>query len=118
MDISQTLESIGYEVPSIFATAEEALGKIFEIKPDLVLIDIVLKGKMNGIELAGRLKEFDIPVVYLTAISENNLIERAKLTEPYGYITKPFHEEKLKQIIKKALYKHETDKKHRMEIQA
>lgn len=82
MDIKHTLESFGYEVPYVATSGEEAVEKALEIMPDLILMDIVLKGDIDGVEAASMIKDFNIPLIYLTAHSEENTIERAKLTEP------------------------------------
>lgn len=109
MDIKQTLESFGYEVPYVASSGEEAINKALEIMPDLILMDIILKGETDGVEAASRIKSLEIPVIYLTAHSEESTIERAKLTEPYGYIIKPYEHTELKYAIELALYKHKTE---------
>lgn len=113
-DIRITLENLGYEVPAIALSAEAAIEKVEEVKPDLVLIDIVLKGEMDGIEAAEQIRSrFGIPVVYLTAYSDNKKLERAKLTEPFGYLIKPYKEEEIKSAIEIALFKAEMEMKLR-----
>ena len=82
-----------------------------EKRPDLVLMDIVLQGEMDGIETASQIRSrFDIPVVYLTAYSDEKILGRAKITEPYGYIIKPFTERELNINIEIALYKHKAER--------
>jgi len=110
MDIRETLESFGYEVPLTIASGEEALEKIIEIKPDLVLIDIILKGEMDGIKLADEIKKMDIPIAFITALSENILSQHDKLKESYNYLSKPFKREELEYTIEKTINKLETDK--------
>ena len=105
LDIKRTLESFGYEVPYVASTGEEAVIKALEIMPDLILMDIVLKGKTDGIDAALEIKKFNIPVIFLTAHPEESTIERAKLTEPYGYLTKPYDTIELKYSIELAIYK-------------
>jgi PAS domain S-box-containing protein len=105
MDIKRTLESFGYDVPYIALSGEEAVEKALSIMPDLILMDIILKGDNDGIEAATQIKELNIPVIYLTAHSEASTIERAKLTEPYGYIIKPYDSNELKYAIELAIYK-------------
>jgi CheY-like chemotaxis protein len=84
-DIKRSLQNMGYEVPAIVSSGEEAVKKAGEIEPDLVLMDIVLTGKMNGIRAAGRIRSaFNIPVIYLTAHSNEEILEQAKTTEPFG----------------------------------
>jgi two-component sensor histidine kinase len=110
-DIKGTLEDLGYEVSAITPSGEEALEKIKKIQPDSVLMDIMLEGEMDGIETAQKILDlFDIPVVYITAYSNPEILQRAKKTEPYGYILKPFHERDLQINIEMALYKHEARK--------
>lgn len=112
MDIKRTLEMLGFEVVSTASRGHEAIQKAQELKPNLILMDIILKGEIDGIETAAIIKEqFNIPVIYLTAHSDDNTFQRAKLTEPYGFITKPVNHEGLKGTIETSLYKHDHDKK-------
>ncbi len=111
-DIKQVLEYRGYQVPEIISSGEEALEKIKEIKPDLVLLDIKLAGKMDGIETAQRIRsQNDIPIVYLTALGDDKTFQRAKQTDPFGYIYKPAEEKDLIATVETALYKHSIQKK-------
>ncbi|MBI4813073.1 MAG: PAS domain S-box protein [Methanobacterium sp.] len=103
LDIKHTLESFGYNVPYIASRGEEAVEKALEIMPDLVLIDIVLKGDFNGIKVASEIKKLNIPFIYLTAHSEEATVQEAKLTEPYGFIIKPYAPLELKYTIDIAL---------------
>jgi len=108
-DIENTLKNLGFSVSSIVSSGEEAINKVKKKSPDLVLMDIVLKGEMDGIEAAKQIKErFHIPVVYLTAYADKKLLERVKITEPFGYIVKPFEERELHTTIEIALYKHKA----------
>jgi len=110
-DIRRSLENLGYSVLSIVSSGEKAIDEANEKSPDLVLMDIVLKGKMDGIDTAGKIRSrFNIPVVYLTAYSDDIILERAKITEPFGYIIKPFNERELHINIEIALYKHKIEK--------
>ena len=110
--IQRTLKKMGYDVPAIVSSGEEAIKKIKENNPDLILMDIVIHGKMDGIETAGQIHSlFDIPVVYLTAYADEKTLERAKITEPFGYLIKPFKERELQITIEIAFYKHEMEKK-------
>ena len=112
MDIRINLENMGYEVSAVTSSGEEAIEKISQSMPDLVLIDIIIKGKMNGVELAQKLKEmYDLPFIYLTSNSEEKTLEQAKLTEPFGYVIKPFDVIELKYTIEIGLYKHKMEKK-------
>jgi PAS domain S-box-containing protein len=111
-DIKRSLQSIGYKVAAVVSSGEKAVEKAEEIRPDLVLMDIVLMGKINGIEAAGRIHSaFNIPVIYLTAYSDEEILERAKITEPFGYIIKPFDDRELHSVIEMSLYKHGMEKK-------
>lgn len=110
-DIRETLISLGYTVPGIAKSGETALEKIGQGHPDLVLMDIHLAGKMDGVEAAGKINVlFDIPVIYLTAYADKLLLERAKITEPYGYVLKPYDERELHSVIEMALYKHRIER--------
>ena len=113
-DIQSSLQNLGYTVSAIAPSGAEALVRVKEGNPDLVLMDIVLKGKMNGIEAADQIRsQFDIPVVYLTAYADEELLDQARITEPFGYILKPFEERELNTVIEIALYKHKMEKRLR-----
>ncbi|MCE5215336.1 MAG: PAS domain S-box protein, partial [Methanobacterium sp.] len=110
MNFEKLLKSFGYEVVGIASTGEDAIKMAIEQEPDLVLMDIVLKGEVDGIEAAAKIKEdFNIPVVYLTAHPEQSVIDRAKLTIPYGYLIKPVNQTDLKIAIELALYKYQIE---------
>ena len=112
MDIMQRADDLGYEVIGITPSGEEALEIVREDPPDLILMDIVLKGKIDGIEAAQRIHDnYDIPVLYLTAYSDEETLKRAKITEPFGYIIKPFEDRELHSSVEIAIYKHEMDRK-------
>ncbi|MGA2677259.1 MAG: PAS domain S-box protein [Methanobacterium sp.] len=112
MSFEQSLKSFGYDVVNIASTGEEALENVSNHKPDLILMDIFLKGEMDGIEAAAQIKKnFDIPIVYLTAHLEEIEVKRAKLTSPYGYIIKPVNKTDLKNIIELTFYKHQLESK-------
>ena len=105
-DIKNNVQSLGYDVSAVVSSGEEALKKVVENKPNLVLMDIKLKGDMDGIEAAGMIRSLaNIPVVYLTAHSDENTLRRAKITEPFGYVIKPFKNRNLHIAIEMALYK-------------
>jgi DNA-binding LytR/AlgR family response regulator len=109
-DIQNSLVKLGYIVTNIVASGEKALNSIEEKKCDLIMMDIMLKGKMNGIETANIIKEkYHIPIIFLTAYADDDTIKKAKLAEPYGYIMKPFKEKELQTTIEMAIYKHEQD---------
>lgn len=112
LDIKQRAESLGYQVTGIAPSGEEALELVAQEKPDLVLMDIVLKGEMDGIETAEQIREkWDLPVIYLTAYSDEKTLERAKLTQPFGYLIKPFEDRDLHSAVEMAIYKHQMDSK-------
>jgi CheY-like chemotaxis protein len=101
---------MGYDTVDIAAEGEEALEKVEDLRPDLVLMDIHIKGEKDGIEVAGEVRSrFGIPVVYLTAFADEAIVQRAKITEPFGYILKPYQERDLETTVEIALYKHEAD---------
>lgn len=107
MNLEKMLEKLGYVVSDVATSGKEAIEKISEVLPDLVLMDIMLEGDMDGVETAEQVqRRFNIPVVYLTAYSDEKTLERAKITEPYGYILKPFNERELHSAIEIALYKY------------
>ena len=113
-DIEYSLKTLGYKVTGIASSGEKAIQKAKDARPDLVLMDIRLKGTMDGIEAAHRLREeHSIPVVYLTAYADEGTLERAKVTGPFGYILKPFNEKELCSTIEMALYKHRIDQELR-----
>ena len=112
-DIQKRLENLGYTVSAVASTGKEALEKVAD-SPDLVLMDIVLRGGMDGIEAAEIIRtQFGIPVVYVTAYADEKTLDRAKITEPYGYVLKPFEDRELHTAIEIALYKHKMEKKVR-----
>ncbi|WP_243359093.1 HD domain-containing phosphohydrolase [Fundidesulfovibrio terrae] len=112
LDIQSRLRYMGYDVAGVASTGEDAVDKAGKLKPNLILMDIMLEGGMDGIEAAGLIKEnFGIPVVYLTAYADKQTLERAKITNPFGYIIKPFEDRELQTTIEMAVYKYETDRK-------
>ncbi len=114
IDIQNRLKRLGYDVPAVASYGEEAVRKAAEIHPDLVLMDIMLTGEMDGIEAAQQIWDrFDIPVVYLTAYSDELTLQRAKVTAPFGYIVKPFEDRELHISLEIALYKHDIERKLR-----
>ena len=114
MDIQHRLKSLGYAAPDTVFTGEEAIQKAEETRPNLVLMDIMLPGEIDGVTAAEQIRaRFDIPVIYLTAYADEATLQRAKITEPYGYIVKPFKERELHITIDMALYKHRIERKLR-----
>ena len=109
--IKVTLQDLGYSVPAAVATGEDAVAKAEETRPDLVLMDIRLKGKLDGIEAARQIgSHLNIPVIYLTSYADENTLERAKTTRPFGYIVKPFDEKEVHATIEMAIYKDREEK--------
>jgi PAS domain S-box-containing protein len=110
-DLRFTLEQLGYEVVGSVATGEEAVALADQLKPDIILMDIFLAGTMDGIAAAETIRaSADIPVVFLTAFADPQIMEKAKITQPYGYILKPYQERELHTVIEIALYKHGVDR--------
>lgn len=109
-DIQQSLERLGYDVAGIASTGDAGIYLAKESKPDIVLMDIMLKGDMSGIEAAHIIREtLRIPVIFLTAYADDATLSKAKISEPYGYIIKPFKEVDLHTSIEMALYKNKKE---------
>lgn len=109
-DIQNSLNKLGYNVIGSANNGKDAIEKITELMPDLVLMDIMIKGPLNGIEVSEKIKEhMNIPIIFLTAYADEGTLSRAKITEPYGYILKPFKEIDLHSTIEMAVYKHHKD---------
>jgi PAS domain S-box-containing protein len=109
-DIRRIIEGFGYIVPAIVSTGEKAVQEAKNLHPDLVLMDIVLEGKMTGIDAAEEIRNrFSIPVIYLTAYSDRDTVKSAKETMPYGYLLKPVNEDELRTTVETALYKHKME---------
>jgi len=112
LDIRQSLNRLGYGVPGVAATGEEAIQAAHDLRPDLILMDIRLRGGMDGIEAASRIRqEQHLPIIYLTAFADTKTLNRAKTTEPYGYILKPFDDRELNSTIEMALYHHKMERR-------
>ncbi len=124
--LEDTLTGLGYRVVGPVATGEAAVKRVKAEEPDLVIMDIELAGKMNGITATERIESFsDVPVIYLTGYSHDPLLEQAKITAPYGYLVKPVPERELAAAIGVALYRHsldiklkESEEKHRLLFQS
>jgi two-component system, sensor histidine kinase and response regulator len=113
-DLRVRLELLGCQVAGSVPSGEKAVVMAGQCRPDLVLMDIRLEGRMDGIEAAQEIRrQWRLPVVYLTAYADDTTLERAKVTEPFGYILKPFKERELKTVIEMALYKHQADEEIR-----
>lgn len=105
-DIADRLAAMGYQACDLVATGEEAVKVAGQNKPDLILMDIYLQGEMDGIEAAGLIRSMsNVPILFLTTYADTDLLERAKKTEPYAYLLKPFVTYELRANIEMALYK-------------
>jgi two-component system, response regulator PdtaR len=109
--IKNRCEMLGYSVPAIVASGDAVSAIAKSVEPDLILMDVRLQGSMDGITAAEKLREeMDVPVVYITAYVDDETIEKAKMTEPYGYIVKPFSFADMKANIEIALHKFRMEK--------
>lgn len=109
-DIADSLKVLGYSISAIVFSGEEAIQAADDMHPDLVLMDIHLQGKMDGITAAEEIRSrFQIPVVYLTAYADDNTLQRVNATKPFGYVVKPFEEKNLHSAIQIALHRHQYD---------
>lgn len=114
MSISKSLERLGYTALDVVTSGKAAIQMAVELAPDLILMDIILDGPMDGIETVRKLRGMaDIPVIYLTANADNATVERARDTMPYGYLNKPINERDLFSNIESSLYKHSMERKLR-----
>ena len=110
MQLEERLTFMGYKVVGMASSGEEAVSMAKDLRPDLILMDIVMPGKIDGIDAAEIIKEeLDIPVIFLTGYTQNQFIERAKITGPFGYIVKPFQEREIKAAIEVALWKKDME---------
>ena len=109
--LKDILEKQRFTVSSTVASGEEAIHDAYSTNPDLILMDINLAGRMNGIETARKIRDdFNIPIVFLTAYGDEQILEEAKEADPYGYILKPFNERELVIVVEVAVHKHRTEK--------
>lgn len=112
MELAEKLSAMKYAVLAKVDTGEEAVEKALKLQPDLIVMDIRLNGDLDGIETAQKIREtLDVPIVYLTAYGDEETLERAKLTEPFGYLIKPYSETELRTTLEISLYKHRQEKK-------
>lgn len=117
LNLKMSLKKHGYNVIAIFHDSAQAKKHIFDYKPDIVIIDISLQEKDDGITLANFIKqEHSIPFIYLTSYSDDEIISQAKLTEPYGYIVKPFDPASLHATIQMAVFKYELETQRKENI--
>ncbi len=109
-DIQLTLKKLGYEVVGSATTGENAVELALSLKPDVILMDIMLKGAMSGVEAAESIqKEISVPIIFLTAYADDVTLNKAKKIRPYGYIIKPFKQMDLHTTIEIAIYKHKKN---------
>ena len=117
-EIKMVLESFEYTVTSMSSSGEEAIQNAEKDKPDLVLMDIVLEGEMDGIQAANEIRSrFNTPIIFLTAYTDEKILERASITGPFGYIVKPFVNEDLKISIEIAMYKYRIERERKRFIE-
>ena len=110
-DIENTLKKLGYDVVGNVSSGEDAISQSDEVRPELVLMDVRLRGEMDGIQAAEIIRDrFNVPVVYLTAYADEETILRAKKTTPFGYLVKPFNERELRATIEIAFYTHQVER--------
>ena len=110
-DIKSRLTRMGYEVPAIACRGREAISKALEFRPDLILMDINLRDDMDGVEAAIQIRaQYEVPIIFCSAYSNEETVERAKISEPYGYVLKPFDNRELEINIEIALYKHKVER--------
>jgi diguanylate cyclase (GGDEF)-like protein/PAS domain S-box-containing protein len=110
-DIQSRLSRMGYNVVGMASKGHEAIEKALDLRPDLILMDINLRDDMDGVEAAMEIRnQYKVPIIFCTAYSNEETLERAKITEPYGYVLKPFDNRELEINIEIALYKHKTER--------
>jgi signal transduction histidine kinase len=112
MDLRATLTRLGYQVVDSVGTGRQAIEHVEQRRPDLVLMDIQLRGAMDGIEAAERIRRLEVPVVYLTAFSDDATLRRARETSPHGYVLKPFDDRELQIVIELAIHRHQAQREH------
>jgi CheY-like chemotaxis protein len=111
LDLSILLKSLGYAVPAVASSGAGAIRKVAETRPDLVMMDIRLRGDMDGIEAAETIyARFGLPVIYMTALADEGTVRRCEMTKHYGYIGKPFEAEDLEAVVEEALRQHQVDR--------
>lgn len=114
LDLQQRLSTLGYPTPEFVFSGEEAIQRAEETSPDVVLMDIMLNGEIDGVMAAEQIHaRFGIPIIYLTAYADEDTLRRAKITEPYGYIIKPFKDREVHITIDMALYRHQMERRLR-----
>jgi two-component system, response regulator PdtaR len=110
LDLKMRLEKLGYDIPGVAFNGRDAIQKTGEIVPDLILMDILLNGEIDGIEAAQQIRELhNIPFIYVTGSYDNSIFERAKITEPAGFIKKPFDDTEIETAIQTAITQQNSD---------
>jgi signal transduction histidine kinase/DNA-binding NarL/FixJ family response regulator len=118
LDLRDSLLRLGYQVTEAVNSGQSAIASVQKHRPALVLMDIQLRGEMDGIQAADQIRQrFDLPVVYVTAHSDEATLKRARVTEPYGYLLKPFDERELNVVVEMALFRHQAQKEHEKLLQ-
>lgn len=113
VNLEELLNSRGYEVVGVLESGVEAINGVEDLRPDLILMDIKMPGKLDGIDAAERImRDYDIPVIFVTGYSDEALVSRAKRLNPLGYITKPFNEEQIPAVIEIGLYNREKERRY------
>ena len=111
LDIKSRLEDLGYTVPCLASSGEDAVRRTEETQPDLVLMDVLLRGDMDGIEAGTEIRaRYNVPVVFMTALSDPETLERGRKAKPSGWLSKPVEMQRLQQVIDKALSQHQRAK--------
>jgi signal transduction histidine kinase len=113
LDLRMTLGALGHEVAAEASNARDALAAAAAERPDLALLDIRIDGEPDGIEVARRLRDLDVPVIFLSAFADEATVARAREAEPYGFLVKPFHDRELRTAIEVALYRHRSERERR-----
>ncbi|WP_414468730.1 response regulator [Methanobacterium sp. ACI-7] len=112
LELQNILKVEGYGVPFIASSGEEAIKKVIQIEPDLILMDIMLDGTITGVKAAEEIKKvLDIPIIYITAYGDKETLQNAKITEPHAYILKPFEGKEIIYAIELGLQRHEMEMK-------
>ena len=107
LDLKDRLSRLGYKVPTIATSGKEAVKLVKKDKPDLILMDIMLRGEIDGVQAAKSIREkYDVPVLFVSSFSDINSVKRAQKVSPYGYLVKPFTETELKTSVEEAFKKH------------
>ncbi|HMK35055.1 MAG TPA: response regulator [Desulfomonilaceae bacterium] len=114
MELEEKLKNMGYQVAAIVSSGEAAVSGVDSSQPDVILMDVRLQGRLDGIQAARLIgRRSNVPIIYLTAYADDATLDRAKMTVPFGYLIKPFSEKELKTTIEIALFKHRRDKELR-----